>query len=693
MKEVPYNKSDIRNIGIVAHIDAGKTTTTERILYYSGKTYKIGEVHDGNAEMDWMEQEKERGITITSAATTCYWKKHRVNIIDTPGHVDFTAEVERALRVLDGVIGVFCGVAGVEPQSETVWNQADRYDIPRLAFVNKMDRVGANFDRVIQSMKKRLSGIIVPVQWPIGAGKDLEGIIDLIEMKAYYWHKTDYGAKYDTREIPEQYLEMAELQREMMLETVVEFDDVVMDKYLSGESLSIQDIKTVLRKAVIHHKVVPVFAGSSLKNIGVQPLLDAVIDYLPSPEDVKIFPIHSVHNKEIVEKKAKDGRENFIGLAFKVMVDPHRGKMIFIKVYSGQLKVGEQIYNVNKDKKERVGKLLLMHANKQEEIDTASWGDIVVIVGAKFTHTGDTLTYKKSETLLEPMSFPLPVISVSIEPKSAAEQDKLHEVLNLLAEEDPTFTSTYNQETGQIIMSGMGELHLDILTTRILKDFKVKANVGKPQVSYRETITKSVVSRMQYNKEIQGHGQFGDVEIKLTPLERKSGVVFKNSVPDSIIPHNFIKSIEDSARSSLKSGYKAGYEVIDLEIELVSGSFNETDSTDVAYQIATGMAIEECLKKGEPILLEPVMKVEIITPEDFLGDVISDLNLRRSQVKGIDVFTIETQRMIHAEIPLSEMFGYATTLRSLSQGRATYSMEFSHYDKVPVSLEKKILGI
>lgn len=687
-----YNKNLTRNIGIVAHIDAGKTTTTERILYYTGKTYKIGEVHDGNAEMDWMEQEKSRGITITSAATTCFWNKYRINIIDTPGHVDFTAEVERSLRVLDGVVGIFCAVAGVEPQSETVWNQADRYQTPRIAFVNKMDRVGSDFYRALDMMKDRLSGRILPVQMPIGTENGFNGIVDLVEMKAWKWLEADFGSQYEAMDIPEEYMEKAQTLHQEILETVAEFDDSLLEHYLNGEVLSVQEVKGLIRTGVIKHGIVPVLCGTALRNIGVQKLLDAVIDFLPSPNDTAEFSFHTRKSEETETTDGSLRSAPCVALAFKISLDPHAGKLVYLKIYSGSLKTGEMLYNVNREKRERVTKLLLMHANKREEAEQVEFGDIVAVAGLKQTITGHTLCSRKSDMLLEPMVFPTPVISVAIEPKSKADEEKLHNVLTLLSEEDPTFRTHLDKETGQTIISGMGELHLDILTTRMLNEFKVNANVGTPQVSYRETITKDTVCKGHYEREFQGRGQLGDVDLVLRPLKAGSGIRFTVGEAVSVIPRHFYKAIEDSVRQSLRCGPLAGYEIVDIEVELTGGLFSETDSTEVAYQIASGMAIDNGLRKGQPVLLEPVMSVEAVTPEDFLGDVIADLNARRSKINGIEEKVSIGQKVIKADSPLSGMFGYATSLRSLTQGRGTYSMQFSFYQKVPEGLAKKILG-
>jgi elongation factor G len=694
MKEaLKADKKSVRNIGIVAHIDAGKTTTSERILFYTGKTYKVGEVHEGNTEMDWMDQEKERGITITSAATVCMWKKHRINLIDTPGHVDFTAEVERSLRVLDGCVVVFCGVSGVEPQSETVWSQADKYHVPRLAFINKMDRIGADFERCLKSMEERLSGKHLPIQYPIGTESDFRGLIDLVENKAYEWSKENFGTEFFEIPIPDHLIEKVRTYRAKLMDTVVEYDDVLLEKYLEGHSLSPDELKALIRKGCLKHHLVPVLCGSAFKNVGVQKLLDAVLDYLPSPEDADSFEVfHKEEDKhEVWTSSHADA--GLMALAFKLFADPHMGKLVYLRIYAGRLNVGDQLYNVNKDKKERVTKILQMHANKREEIESAEYGDIVAVAGLKQTVTGETLTLKKTPYLLESMVFPTPVISVAIEPKSKADAEKLESTLAILAEEDPTFRISYNKETGQTIMAGMGELHLDILTTRMIREFKVNANIGKPQVSYKESILDETVGEARYEKEVQGHGQYGHVILRLRPGKTPGLIGFKSLVSDTMIPRHFVKSIEEGVKDSLKCGSLAGYEVITVDVELIGGSFHPTDSSDVAFRIASSMAVEHALRNVRSVLLEPMMMTEVIVPEEFLGEVISDLNARRSKIVSISDFVAGRQKVIRAEVPLSEMFGYSTTLRSMSQGRATYSMQFSSYSRVSDSVEKRILGI
>jgi len=690
---VREDKSKVRNMGIVAHIDAGKTTTTERILFYSGKIYKMGEVHEGNTEMDWMDQERERGITITSAATVCFWKGCRINLIDTPGHVDFTAEVERSLRVLDGAIGVFDGVAGVEPQSETVWHQADRYHVPRLAFVNKMDRVGAGFFRAIEMMKEKLSGRFLPIQLPIGAESGFHGLVDLIEEKAYLWPKTGLGAEFEVAGIPEELAETVKTYRHGLIEALAELDDAATERYLSGGSFTTDELKVLLRKGVLKHGYVPVLCGSSLRNTGVQKLLDAVVDYLPSPMDAERFEVVSKEDGSRKVMNAVDPENGLQALAFKVQADQHVGKIIYLKIYSGVLKAGDQVYNVNKDRRERVHKILLMHANKKEEVPQAEFGDIVAVAGLKGTVTGETLTLKKSEWLLEPMVFPKPVISVSIEPKSKADEEKMMQVLALLSDEDPTFMVGFNKETGQTIISGMGELHLDILTTRMVREFKANINIGRPQVSYRETITAETRGRGRYQKEVAGRGQYGDVEVVIKPSPSVETVTVRSRVSSDVIPPSFVKSVEEGVRDSLRAGPLAGYEVIHVEAEIVGGSYSQTDSTDVAYRIASSMAVDECFRRTKAVLLEPVMAVEVVTPEEFLGEIIADLNSRRGRISAIGDFADGRQKVIKAEGPLAEMFGYATALRSLSQGRAVHSMQFSSYGRVPENIEKKILGV
>jgi elongation factor G len=678
----------LRNIGIAAHIDAGKTTLTERILFYTGKTHKLGEVHEGTATMDWMEQERERGITITAATTTCQWKDHIINIIDTPGHVDFTVEVERSLRVLDGLIAVFCGVAGVQPQSETVWRQATKYNVPRIIFVNKMDRVGANFFRVVEMIKDRLGVNAIPIQIPIGSEDQFRGVIDLFEMKAIVYYD-DLGIKWEVTEIPDELKDQAKEYRHKLIETIVELDDELLMKYLEGEEIPIPDLKRVLRRATIEGKLYPALCGSAFKNKGIQPLLDAVIDYLPSPLDLPpVKGINPISGEEEIRLVSED--ESFTALAFKVMTDPYVGKLTYFRVYSGKLEKGSYVYNSTKGKKERIGRLLQMHANHREDIDAVYVGDIAAAVGLKFTTTGDTLCDENRPIILEGMTFPEPVISVAIEPKSTEEQDKLSIALQRLAEEDPTFRITYDEETGQTLIHGMGELHLEIIVDRLKREFKVNANVGKPQVSYRETIRKPVKVEGKYIRQTGGRGQYGHVWLELEPLPRGSGLEFVNKIVGGVIPQQFIPAVEAGVREAADRGVLAGYPVTDVRITLFDGSYHEVDSSDMAFKIAASQAFKDGVLKGDPVLLEPIMKLEIIVPEEYMGDVIGDLNSRRGRVEKIDF--VNNTRVIKALVPLAEIFGYATTLRSLTQGRGIFSMEFSHYEEMPLNIQEKILS-
>ncbi|RME91250.1 MAG: elongation factor G [Candidatus Hydrogenedentota bacterium] len=685
--------SKYRNIGIMAHIDAGKTTTTERILYYTGKTYKIGEVHDGAAEMDWMEQEKERGITITSAATTCRWKDHQINIIDTPGHVDFTVEVERSLRVLDGSVAVYDGVAGVEPQTETVWRQADRYKVPRICFVNKMDRMGADFFRAVEMMKDRLGANAVPIQLPIGVEADFVGVIDLVENNAIIWSGEELGAKYEITEIPDDLKSQAEEYRSQLMEAVAEADESLFEKYLENGELSTEDLKKGIRVGTLSMKIFPVLCGSAFKNKGVQPLLDAVIDYLPSPVDippVKGFDPKEEHDADAeptLERKADDN-EPFSALAFKVMSDPYVGKLTYFRVYSGVLKKGSYVLNSSKKKKERIGRLLQMHANHREEIDEVRAGDIAAAVGLKDTGTGDTLCDEANPIELERMTFPEPVISVAVEPKTKADQEKLSTALQKLAEEDPTFRVHTDEETNQTIISGMGELHLEIIVDRMKREFKVEANVGKPQVAYRETIRSSVEQEGKYIKQTGGRGQYGHVWIRVEPAEAGSGYKFHNKIVGGVIPKEYIPAVDKGIQEAMQTGVLAGYPVVDVEVTLYDGSFHEVDSSEMAFKVAGSIAFKEACKKANPVLLEPIMKVEVVTPEDYMGDVVGDLNRRRGKVNAMN--PRGNARVVEAEVPLSEMFGYATDLRSLSQGRASYTMQFSHYEEVPGNIAKEL---
>lgn len=673
----------------MAHIDAGKTTTTERILYYTGVTYKIGEVHDGTAVMDWMVQEQERGITITSAATTCFWKDHRINIIDTPGHVDFTIEVERSLRVLDGAVAVFDSVAGVEPQSETVWRQANKYGVPRIAFMNKMDRVGADFFMSVKSMTDRLGANPVPIQIPIGAEDKFRGSIDLVGMKAIYFDDETLGAKYVEDSIPDDSIPRAREYREKMLEALADTDEGIMEKFLGGEKVSEEEINRAIRKGTIELRLTPVICGSAFKNKGVQLLLDAIVDYLPSPVDVP--PVRGVNpaNGSEVERKADD-KEPFAALAFKVMTDPYVGQLTFMRVYSGVLSAGSYIYNSSKDSKERIGRLLRMHANKREEIKEVVAGDIAAAVGLKNTLTGDTLCDEKHPVILESIEFPEPVISVAIEPKTKADQEKLSQSLAKLAQEDPSFRVSFDEETGQTIISGMGELHLEIIVDRLLREFKVSANVGKPQVAYKETIKAASKAEGKFVRQSGGRGQYGHVYIELEPLDAGKGFEFSNKIVGGIIPREYIPAVEKGVKEALDSGVLAGYPVVDVKATLYDGSYHEVDSSEMAFKIAGSMAFKEAVKKAKPVLLEPIMSVEVVTPEEYMGDVMGDLNARRGKIQSME--KRGNAQIIRAEVPLSEMFGYATDLRSKTQGRATYTMQFSNYEDVPKGIADAIIA-
>ena len=677
-----------RNIGIMAHIDAGKTTTTERILYYTGVNYKIGEVHEGAATMDWMEQERERGITITSATTQCFWNDCRINIIDTPGHVDFTIEVERSLKILDGAVAVFCAVGGVEPQSETVWRQADKYHVPRIAFINKMDRVGADFFNVITMMVERLGTKPAPIQLPIGAEESFEGVIDLIRMKAVRWSGDELGAHFVYEEIPQEHIDAAVKARESLVEAACEVSDELLEKYSEGLEITEEDIKKALREGTINLKLTPVLCGASFKNKGVQLLLDAVVDYLPSPLDVP--PIVGVDPKtgDKIEVKADDNAP-FSALAFKVMTDPFVGQLTYFRVYSGSLTSGSYVLNSTKDKKERVSRLLKMHANKREDIDEIYSGDICATVGLKYTTTGDTLCDAERQILLESMEFPDPVISVAIEPKTKADQDKLSFALNKLAIEDPSFRVKIDDETGQTIISGMGELHLEIITDRLMREFKVGANVGRPQVSYRETIRKPSDAEGKYIRQTGGRGQYGHCLIKIEPLEKGKGFEFVNKIVGGTIPREYIPAIEKGIIEAMDSGIIAGYPVVDTRVVLYDGSYHEVDSSEIAFKIAASMAFKDGMKKADPILLEPVMKVEVVVPDEYLGDVMGDLSSRRGKVLGMK--PRGNAQVVTTFVPLKEMFGYSTDLRSLTQGRATYTMQFDYYDEVPKNIAEEII--
>jgi len=685
---VDFSLSRTRNIGIMAHIDAGKTTTTERVLYYTGVSHKIGEVHEGAATMDWMEQERERGITITSAATTCFWKDHRINIIDTPGHVDFTIEVERSLRVLDGAVAVFDSVQGVEPQSETVWRQADKYQVPRIVFMNKMDRVGADFFASVQSLIDRLGAKPVPVQLPLGKEDGFRGVVDLLLMKALVFDDETLGAAYSTQDIPDEYLELAKEYREKLLDAVVEFDEAAMERYLNGETLGVDEIKRAIRLGTVGLKITPVFCGSAFKNKGVQPLLDGVVDYLPSPAELPpVVGIDPGTEGEITRKPEES--EPFAALAFKIMSDPFSGQLTYFRVYSGKLASGSYVYNMARGKKERIGRLLKMHANKREEIGEVSAGDIAAAVGLKDTRTGDTLCDEKHPILLEVIKFPEPVISLAVEPKTKQDLDKLGYSLEKLAQEDPSFQVKSDEETGQTIISGMGELHLEIIVDRLLREFKVQANVGKPQVAYRETIRGKAEAEGKYIKQTGGRGQYGHVYLRVEPAESGVGLEFINKIVGGAVPREYIAPVEKGIRERMESGILAGYPLRDLRVTLYDGSFHEVDSSEMAFKIAGSMALVSACQKADLVLLEPVMKVEVLVPQDFMGDVIGDLNSRRGKIHGMRVRG--NSQVVDAAVPLSEMFGYSTDLRSKTQGRATYSMEFESYEVVPKLMAQQII--
>ena len=687
-----YPLQKIRNIGIMAHIDAGKTTTTERILYYTGKTYKVGEVHNGAAEMDWMVQEKERGITITSAATQCEWNGYCFNIIDTPGHVDFTIEVERSIRVLDGAIALFCAVGGVEPQSETVWRQADRYHVPRIAFVNKMDRIGADFFGAAKMMVERLHANPVLIQIPIGSEENFKGVVDLVEMVAYIWPEDsgkDFGASFERVPIPEELKDQAAQYREKMLEAVAEYDDAFIEKYLGGENPDPEEIRHVIRKATLSAKITPVLCGTAFKNKGVQPLLDAVVHYLPAPFDLP--PVEGIDpNTEEPESRAPDDKAPFSALAFKVAADPHVGKLTYLRVYSGKTPAGSFLYNTTKDKNERLNRILLMHANNRTQIKEIATGDIVAAVGLKGSNTGDTLCDPDHPILIEPMSFPEPVISIAIEPKTKADEEKLGATLKRLAEEDPTFRVKVDSETGQTIISGMGELHLDIIVDRIKREFNVSANVGKPQVAYRETIDEVVEQEAKFIRQSGGRGQYGHVWIRIEPKKPGFGFEFLNKIVGGTIPKEYIPAVEKGVIECMSAGPLAGYPMVDLRVTLYDGSFHPVDSSDLAFQIAGSIALRDGAKRGKPYLLEPIMSLEVIVPSVNLGDVIGNLQQRRAKIEEIKAR--KDLQVVHADVPLAEMFGYATQLRSQTQGRGTYTMQFSHYSRINEDVQNKILG-
>ena len=678
----------VRNIGIAAHIDAGKTTTTERILFYTGISHKIGEVHDGAATMDWMEQEKERGITITSAATTCTWKDHQINIIDTPGHVDFTIEVERSMRVLDGAVAVFCAVGGVQPQSETVWRQANRYQVPRMVYVNKMDRIGANFYNVESQIKTRLKANPVPIQIPIGAEDTFKGVVDLVEMRALIWDDdAAMGSNYQVVDIPAELMDKAKEYREKMVEAVSETSDALMEKYLGGEELTKEEIKAGIKAGCLAMTFIPMICGTSFKNKGVQPMLDAVVDYMPAPTEVHAIKGEYEDGRECVVDSTDDGE--FAALAFKIMTDPFVGQLTFVRVYRGILESGSYAYNTTKDKKERIGRLLKMHANKREEIKVLHAGEIGAVVGLKDTLTGDTLASEKDPVILERMVFPDPVISVAVEPKTKADQEKMGIALQKLAQEDPSFRVETDEESGQTIISGMGELHLEILVDRMFREFKVSAEVGQPQVAYRETIRASVNQEYKYAKQSGGRGQYGHVYLKLEPQEPGAGYEFVNDIKGGAVPKEYIPAVDKGIKEALQSGVLAGYKVEDVKVTLYDGSYHEVDSSEMAFKLAASMGFKEGARKAKPVILEPIMKVEVETPEDFMGDVIGDLNRRRGQINSMD--DRSGNKIVNAFCPLAEMFGYSTDLRSQTQGRASYSMEFDHYDEVPRNVAEEII--
>ena len=683
-----------RNIGIMAHIDAGKTTTTERVLYYTGVSHKMGEVHEGSAVMDWMEQEQERGITITSAATTCHWQgmdkqfpKHRINIIDTPGHVDFTIEVERSLKVLDGAVAVFCSVGGVEPQSETVWRQANKYGVPRIAFVNKMDRAGANFLRVVDQIEKRLNGSPVPLQLPIGSEENFQGVVDLIRMKAIFWNEADSGMTYEASDIPENMLSDCEMWRDKMIEAAAEANDTLMEKYLETGELSSEEIKQGIRARTVACEIVPVLCGSAFKNKGVQAMLDAVVEFLPSPEEVK--PIQGETEKGEADSRKADDAAPFSALAFKIMTDPFVGTLTFVRVYSGSAKSGDTVYNPVKFKKERIGRILQMHANTREEIKEIHSGDIAALVGMKNVTTGDTLCDIEQVITLEKMEFPEPVISVAVEPKTKADQEKMGVALGKLAQEDPSFRVHTDEETGQTIISGMGELHLEIIVDRMMREFKVEANVGKPQVAYRETIKKSVEQEGKYIRQTGGRGQYGHVWLRIEPKTLGEGFEFENAIVGGAIPREYIPAVEKGIKEQMENGVIAGYPVVDVKVTLFDGSYHDVDSNEMAFKIAGSIGFKEAAIKAGAVLLEPIMKVEVVTPEDYMGDVVGDLNRRRGVIHGMDEGP--SGKIVDAHVPLAEMFGYATDVRSMSQGRATYTMEFLKYAEAPASIAEAVI--
>jgi len=688
-----YNINRIRNIGVMAHIDAGKTTTSERVLYYTGSSHRLGNVDSGDTQLDWMEQEQERGITITSAATTCFWHDYSINIIDTPGHVDFTVEVERSLRVLDGGVVVFCAVGGVQPQSETVWRQADKYRVPRIAFINKMDRTGADFRRVVGQIRSKLRARAVPVQLPIGSESGFRGVIDLVEMQALVWDQDVLGSRYTTMPVPTEMACAAEEARNELIDAVAEFDEAILEKYISGEHLSTTEIKSAIRTATIQSEVIPVYCGSAFRNKGVQPLLDGVVDYLPGPADLP--PVQGADGKvsgpdrPVVERSCSLS-EPFCGLAFKLMNDPFVGQLTFLRVYSGSVKAGETVYNANTQKRERINRLVRIHANKREEVAELKAGEIGGVVGLKSTVTGDTLCSENAPVVLETMDFPEPVVNVALEPESSTDSDKLFESLRRLSLEDPTFKFRVDSETAQTIISGMGELHLDIIVDRLRREFGVKARVGQPQVAYRETVTRPAEAEVRYVKQTGGHGQYAHVVMDIEPLERGAGIVFENAVVGGVIPREYMPAIERGVRESAASGILAGYPVIDFKVRVSFGSYHEVDSSEMAFRIAGSMAIKDLVARGKPVILEPVMALEVTVPAEFLGDVLGNLSSRRARVVRVD--TSDCLHVVGAEVPLGEMFGYVTDLRSLSQGRGTQTMEFLHYAPAPAEVQLRVIN-
>jgi len=693
LKERIYPLEKTRNIGIIAHIDAGKTTTSERIIYYTGKKHKIGSVDDGTATMDWMEQEKERGITITSAATTAFWKDHRINIIDTPGHVDFTVEVERSLRVLDGAVATFDAQVGVEPQSETVWRQADKYEVPRIAYMNKMDKIGADYFNAIKTMVVKLGAKPVAMQVPIGSEVDFKGVVDLIKMQAIYWVNED-GSQMEYTDIPADLVDIANEKREELVSAAAEFDDEIMDMYLNEEEIPAEKLKAALRKGTISNSIVPVFCGSSFKNKGVQPVLDAIVDYLPSPLDLPPVKAYHYRTKEFVQEIHPDEDGPFMALAFKIMVDPFVGKLTFARVYSGKFEKGNYVLNTTKDKKERVSRLMFMHSDQREEIDYIRAGDIVAIVGLKDTTTGDTLAGLDSEIILETLEFPEPVINVSIEPETKQDEAKLSKALAALTSEDPSLRAEVDHETGETILSGMGELHLEIIVDRIKREHGVVVKVGKPQVAYRETIRGTADVETKYIRQSGGKGQYGHVKIQIEPLPLNSEKLFEfeNAIVGGTIPREYIPAVESGVREALQNGVLAGYPMVNVKVRLYDGSYHEVDSSEMAFKIAGSMALKDAARKAKPVLLEPIMKVDVTTPEEYMGDIIADLNSRRGRIEGFDGIGSTNTRVIHALVPLSELFGYATVMRSLSQGRATNSIQFGHYEEVPQSVAEKVIN-